>query len=144
MPLGAESKGSEGVCPMLTDQNKAVIQRWFDAINKKDLFVCDKIADETYAFDFILHDPGFPKSADPIPGPTGAKQFVRQLISNSPDVHLGIEDMIAEGDKVAFRFTVNSTDVTTGKQVSLLVISIIRFVDGKFAEEWELDVPGEW
>jgi ketosteroid isomerase-like protein len=129
---------------MLSDQNKAVIQRWFDAINKKDLFVCDKIADETYALDFILHDPSFPKSADPIPGPQGAKQFVRQIISNSPDVYLGIEDMIAEGDKVAFRFTVNSTDATTGKQVSLLVMSIIRFVDGKFAEEWELDVPGEW
>ncbi len=129
---------------MLTDQNKAVVQRWFDAINNKDLSVCDQVADKTYAFDFTLHDPGFPKSAVPVPGPTGAKQFIRQLISNSPDVHLSIGDMIAEGDKVAFRFTVNSTDATTGKQTSLLIISIVRFVGGKFAEEWELGVPGEW
>jgi hypothetical protein len=108
------------------------------------MLVCERVADETYAPDFILHDPSVPKTPDTKPGPAGAKEFVRQLISNSPDVHLSIDDMIAEGDKVVFRFTVRSTDTTTGKPVSILVISIVRFVNGQFAEEWELGVPGEW
>ena len=129
---------------MLTAHNKGVVQRWFDAINKKDLFVCEKIADETYAPIFRLHDPSYPQSTTPFPGPAGAKEFVRQLITNSPDVHLTIDDMVAEGDKVVFRFTIESTDKTTGKQVRSIAISIIRFEDGKFAEEWELVVPGEW
>jgi len=134
----------KGVLPMSTAQNKAVVQRWFDAINKKNVLACERVADETYAPDFILHDPGFPKSPDAKPGPAGAKEFVRQLISDSPDVHLTIDDMIAEGDKVVFRFTVHSTDATTGRPLSLLVMSIVRFVGSQFAEEWELGVPGEW
>ncbi len=124
---------------MGTQQNKAIVQRWIDAINTKDITLCDRIADETYAPHFVLHDPSFPSSPDSEPGPAGARKFVRQLISNAPDVRITIDDMITEGDKLAFRLTVRNTP-----EPDTVVMSIIRFVDGKFAEEWQLGVPGKW
>jgi ketosteroid isomerase-like protein len=129
---------------MSAEQNKAVVRRWFDAINQKDLLACERVADETYAPDFILHDPTMREDPNAKPGPAGAKVFVRQLISDYPDLHLTIDDMIAEGDKVVFRFSMHGTHVTDRKPVSLTLLSIMRFAGSQFAEEWELGAPGEW
>ena len=61
----------------------------------------------------------------------------------APDLHLVIEDMIAEGDKVVLRFTWSFTHTVpffgtapTGKYISWTGISINRVADGKIAEEW--------
>jgi predicted ester cyclase len=126
---------------MSTEKNKATLQRWMDVMNKKDLNVLDKLADELYTADFFEHDPGMP---DMERGPEGVKKFVHQVLKDAPDMHLTIEDMVAEGDKVACRVTVTSTDAATGKPASLLILWIDRFEGDKIAEEWELAVPGQW
>ena len=63
-----------------------------------------------------------------------------------PDLHLTVEDMIAEGDKVVTRFTSRGTQTgafmgipPTGKQVTVSSIVIARIADGKIVEEWGLD-----
>ena len=42
---------------MSTEQNKAVLRRWFEAQNTGDVNVMDKLADETMSADYVLHDP---------------------------------------------------------------------------------------
>ena len=126
---------------MSTEPNKSVLLRWIDAMNKKDVTVLEKLADELFTVDFVNHDPSFP---DMEPGPAGVKKFVHWVLKGSPDIQITVHDMMADGDKVISRFTLNFTDATTREPVSLLVIGIDRFVGGQIAEEWELGVPGKW
>ena len=60
-----------------------------------------------------------------------------------PDFNVTIEDMLAEGDKVAIRTTNRATNKgefmgmpATGKQTIVPQMSILRIVDGKIIEEW--------
>ena len=61
-----------------------------------------------------------------------------------PDMQATIEDMIAEGDKVAVRYTGTGTHKgelmgipATGKQIAVTGIEIIRIAGGKMVERWE-------
>ena len=61
-----------------------------------------------------------------------------------PDMHLHIEDEIAEGDKITIRFTGHGTHrgelmgiPATGKEVNFAGISIARIAGGKIMERWE-------
>jgi predicted ester cyclase len=79
-------------------------------------------------------------------GATGAealKQVWAMLLGIYPDIHLTVEDLIAEGDKVVGRTTVTGTHrgefmglAPTGKSITYNEIFIFRFVDGKVAETW--------
>jgi predicted ester cyclase len=60
-----------------------------------------------------------------------------------PDLHITVEDVIAEGDKLVERDTVTGTHQgefmglpPTGKTVSYSEIFIMRFVNGRIAEIW--------
>ena len=66
-----------------------------------------------------------------------------------PDLRWTIEDLMAEGDKVAVRWTSSGTHTEewnhpvtgriapTGKRVTNTAITILRLVDGKIVEHWE-------
>ena len=61
-----------------------------------------------------------------------------------PDFHVTIEDQIAEGDRVATRWTMRGTHEgefrgisPTGKQITVTGIGIFRFSDGKVVESWD-------
>lgn len=76
-------------------------------------------------------------------GREGFKQFVLMYRSAFPDMHITIEDQIAEGDKVVSRWTARGTHQgelmgipPTGKQATVTGINIERFANGKFVEEW--------
>jgi predicted ester cyclase len=65
------------------------------------------------------------------------------LLRVYPDIHLTVEDLIAEGDKVVGRTTVTGTHrgqfmrlAPTGKFITYNEIFIFRFADGKVAETW--------
>jgi predicted ester cyclase len=60
-----------------------------------------------------------------------------------PDLHITVEDVIAEGDKVVERDTITGTHQgeymglpPTGKSVAYSEIFIMRFVNGRIAEIW--------
>jgi predicted ester cyclase len=68
------------------------------------------------------------------------------MLAGFPDLHVTIEDMIAEGDKVVTSFTTHGTQQgalggipPTGKQVAVSTIEITRIAGGKIAEDWGLD-----
>lgn len=81
--------------------------------------------------------PGFP------PGREGVKAFFSAMRGAFPDMQVTIEDMVAEGDRVAVRGTWRGTheagflDVpATGRLVVFSGIDIIRFEAGLAVEHW--------
>jgi steroid delta-isomerase-like uncharacterized protein len=119
--------------------NKAVFRRLDDAINSRDAEVIAKTIDEVVAPDLLFH----------APVPTGATgvQALRQvwvvLLRAFPDLHVAVEDVIAEDDKIVVRNTVTGTHQgeyrgvpPTGRSVSYQEIFIVRFAGGRVAEIW--------
>jgi ketosteroid isomerase-like protein len=117
-----------------TEVNKAAVRGWFDAINAHDLNGLDRAVDKYYATDYVLHDPTVPNFTG---GAATIKKLVRESMQALPDGHITIEDMIAEGDSVALRVTVTGTQ-PDGKPLRFFSMSMVRFVNGQWAEEWEL------
>ena len=125
---------------MSPEENKAVARRFYEEVfNQGDL---DLIPELTWS-DFIDHNPG-PGQA---PGSEGIRQSTAEFRTAFPDVHLTVDDQIAEGDKVVTRLTVQGTHLgeyqgilPTGKPIIVGLIDIVRMRGGKCVERWgELD-----
>ena len=74
----------------------------------------------------------------------GVKQLAAMAHASFPDLHFTIEDMVAEGDKVVYRYSLRGTHqndfmgiAATGKQINVTGIHIYRVDDSKLQEEWE-------
>jgi steroid delta-isomerase-like uncharacterized protein len=124
---------------MSTEQNKQHIRNWFEALNQGTAL---EIIDDTYAADYVLHDPSLP---EPVRGVEGIRAFMSAVVAAFPDAHYTVEDLIAEGDKVVQRCSVRGTHggeflglPATGKQVAFPFMIITRFEGGKIAEEWQM------
>ena len=119
---------------MPIEENKAIVRLICDEVfNKGNLAV----ADEVFAADYVEHLPGLPSGLD------GFKDFLAMLRAAFPDLHVTIEDLIGEGDKVVWRWTMQGTHQgelfnlpPTGKQATWTEIQIGRFADGKLVEHW--------
>jgi steroid delta-isomerase-like uncharacterized protein len=119
--------------------NKAAFQRFHEAANTGDVEFLAKTIDEFVAPDAVIRTP-LPIDA------TGAellKQVWAMLFRVYPDLHLSVDDVIAEGDKIVARNTVTGTHqgefmgvAPTGKSVTYNEIFIFRFADGRVVETW--------
>ena len=120
---------------MSAEDNKALARRGFEeTMNQRNLTVLD----ELHVPDFVFH-----AASRTIQGREPFKQFISMFLTAFPDLHVTIEDMIGEGDRVVVRFTYGGTHKgdfmgipPTGKQVAVTGISIMRVANGKFLEEW--------
>ena len=106
-------------------------------VNKGDL----SIVDEIFATNFVNHS----TAAGTTPDRQGIKKYITTVRSAFPDYHNIIEDLIAEGDKVAVRVICRGTHraefmgiAPTGKSVEFSAVSIFRFADGKVVERWSI------
>lgn len=106
-----------------------------EVINQGNLDAIDKLIDPGV----VDHaaPPGFPT------GREGARRFTAMLSSAFPDLHLTIEDTIAERDRVVVRGTWNGTHEgefmgipATGRRVRVSQIDITRCADGRMVEHW--------
>jgi steroid delta-isomerase-like uncharacterized protein len=122
---------------MSAEQNKARQRRVFEEVlNKGNL----AIIPEFIAPNYVVHNPLGMEAK----GPEGFKQMVPMYRTAFPDLHVMIDDMFGEEDKVATRFTMTGTfkgDMMgippTGKKFTLTGIIITRWVGGKEVEAWE-------
>lgn len=128
---------------MSTEANKATVRRYLEeAWNKGNV----GIIDELMANDYARYMSG---TASPLDR-EWQKQRISAFRKGLPDLHLSIEDMIAEGDRVVFRITIRGTHQgplmgvpATGKQVTVTAIDVARFTNGKIAEHWsQMDSSG--
>ena len=121
---------------MTTEANKASAHRFFDEVaNRGNL----ALIDELLAPDFVNHalPPGVP------PNREGTKTFHAMLRGAFPDLHVTIDDVIAEGDKVVLRTTAHGTMKgefagmpPSGKSATWTAVYTIRFANGEIAEYW--------
>jgi steroid delta-isomerase-like uncharacterized protein len=124
---------------MSTEDNKALMRRFLEEVfNKQNLAAIDEFIAPNHV-DHTL-PPFLPTT------PEGTKQAIGMFLTAFPDVHLTVEDMIAEGDKVVTRYTSRGTQKgafvgipPTGKQMTVSSIVVARIADGKIVEEWGLD-----
>jgi steroid delta-isomerase-like uncharacterized protein len=121
-----------------SDENKDISRRADEELfNRGNL----SIADELFASNFVYHDP---VSHEEWRGSESVKSYATMLRVAFPDLHQTIEEQIAEGDKVAYRWTARGTHqgefmgiAPTGNRVEMTGISIARLIDGKIEEIWE-------
>ena len=121
---------------MSAEQNKSIVRRWIEeGWNKHNLAVID----EVYAPNFVQHEP----EPQTVKSSEALKQYVGTYLTAFPDLQLSIEDLIAEGDKVVWRFVSNGTHTgpfmgipATGKKGVITGIVIFRLENSRIAEAW--------
>src|SRR2546423_15649691 len=126
---------------MTSEENKALVRRFYAEIDKGNLDAMDELVAENY----IDHNPRpFPGLS---PGRAGLKQAFEIFWKATPGYH-HIEDQIAEGDKVVTRmisYGKHEGDLPgaprTGNELKMTSITIHRIANGKLVEKWaEKDV----
>ncbi len=116
---------------MSTEESKTFVRRHFeDFVSRQDL----SAADRNFAGGYQEHGSDVPPGLPP--GPAGPKQYLAAAFQRFPDIHVTIEDIIAEGDRVVVRNTWCATDSVTGQKVEFSGIVIWRIAAGKLAERW--------
>jgi len=120
------------------------LRRRFDdeIVNLRDVDAIDR----WLAPDFVDHVeiPGMP------PGIAGVKARHQMLFTAMPDIHIVIEDVIAQGDRTAARFRITGTDTggfmgmpATNKAITVTGMDFMRFRDEQVVEHWgEMDMMG--
>ncbi len=121
---------------MSVEENKAVVRRLYDEVNKGNLAVLD----ELIAPDFVNHGDTTFRSTQ---GLDAFRQALRATLAGMPDIRWVLDEPLAEGDRVAVRGTIRGTHTAplfgippTGKRVTWTGIEIYRVVGGKLAERW--------
>jgi steroid delta-isomerase-like uncharacterized protein len=119
--------------------NKATFKRFHDATNTGNPELISTMIDEIVDPDVLIRTP-LPVQAS---GPDALKQVFAVLHRAFPDLHVTVEDMIEEHDKVVGRNRITGTHQgeylglpSTGKSVTYSEIMIFRFARGRIAETW--------
>jgi len=124
-----------------SDENKAVVRRWIEGFNNGD----EQAEADARTADYVAHFPGAP----PLDS-EGWIQATGAFVDAFPDLRLMVEDIMAEGDRVAARVSFRGSHngpfqgiPPTNKHVTFTSIEMNRMVDGKVAEHWvEIDLLG--
>ena len=113
-------------------QNKAAARRFFEVVWNQRRF---EVLPEIFAPTLILN--GQEVSRDVI------ERAISARLAGFPDIHVTVDERVAEGDKVSTRRTWTGTHSgvyrgiePTGKQATWTQISIVRFDEGKVVEDW--------
>ena len=129
----------------MSNENAMILRRWFDEVwNKKNTAVIREImSDETVHHG--LSGPGGP----PMRGIADFEAYHAALVGAFPDLHIDVDDVIQDGEKVGARLTITGTQQgdfqglpATGKKTRFTAGGMCTFKDGKFDEVWnEVDFP---
>jgi steroid delta-isomerase-like uncharacterized protein len=122
----------------MSEANKTLVRRWFEEVWNQGR---EETIDELFAANGIGY--GLGDTDVTLRGPADFKPFVRNLRGALPDIHMTIEDIIAEGDKVTVRITVEGTHkggqlgvAPTGRKVRIEGLVVLRIANGQIVEGW--------
>ena len=119
----------------MSEENKAIVRRAYEAMNSGNLALLGEVVSDS----FVDHEelPGIPPTKE------GLLQFFKGIRESFSDFRMSLDDMVAEGDKVFIRATMNGTHRSefmgipaTGKQISVPVGDFVRLENGKVVEHW--------
>jgi predicted ester cyclase len=121
----------------MTPHNKVIARGFMETIfSGHDVDAVDRFV----APDFVDHNPW---EARP-PTREGWKAGAAEFVAAFPDLRCEIDDLIAEGDRVAVRNRLMGTHrgefvaPPTGRWVEFRSVDIVRLVDGRIVEHWGL------
>ena len=123
----------------MSEENKQILRRWFEEVwNKGRAEVIEELFDEDGIAHGLSEDP-----SNPIKGPRNYRPFYEVLRKAFPNITIEIEDMVAEGDKVAARCSVRGKHegelmgrAATQAPVEFTGMTIVRIDNGKIVEAW--------
>jgi steroid delta-isomerase-like uncharacterized protein len=117
------------------EDNKALVRRFFAAIESGDFQVFDEIV----AVDYDDHLPGQGRGRETL------KKYFAGLRSAFPDLRLPVTAVVAEGDHVAVLNAVQGTQLgdlagrrASGRKVDVMAFQLYRIQNGQLAEHWEV------
>ena len=122
---------------MTYSQAREFIRNHFEEfVNRKNL----TIGRVNFAANFVDHGADVPPGTPP--GPEGAIQYVGAALKRFPDLHVTIEDMVAEDDRVVVRNRWTATDGQNGERLEFRGIVIWRIAGRQIVERWAyLEAP---
>ncbi len=109
----------------MSEENKDLVRRWYErVINGRDLDAVDEyFLDERIA--------------------AAIRQGCFSYFQSFPDLHVSVDDLIAEGDRVFCRSTMTGTHdgeykgiPATGRNVAAETAEVFRIADGRFVGYW--------
>jgi steroid delta-isomerase-like uncharacterized protein len=116
--------------------NRELAASWFEEVwNKRRR----EVIGEFLAEDAPIHDGGIT-----VHGPAGFYAFFDRMSDAFSDIHVTVEETLADGDKVCVRWSCALQHTgsglgipPSGKTLQTTGITIMRIVDGKLAEGWQ-------
>jgi steroid delta-isomerase-like uncharacterized protein len=123
----------------MSEENKQILRRWFDELwNNGRAETIDELFDNDGIAHGLSEDP-----SEPIKGPGGFRPFYTAFREAFPNLVIVVEDMVAEGDKVAARCSVRGRHegelrgkAATQSPVEFTGMTIVRIENGKIVEAW--------
>ena len=116
---------------------KTLVLRWYEELVNEGKTA---VADEIFAPDHVEHAPTLPWFGS---GPAQQKELVVALRLAFPDVDVSVEDVVAEGDRVAVRWLLRGTHrgefwelAPTGETVAVPGTTVYRIANGRIVETW--------
>ncbi len=120
----------------LEEQNEALIHQVLELINDRNL----DAAFELYAVDYIYHGPG----GQEVRGRDGIRGLWEVFLAAFPDLHSTVDEVIAKGDKLVLRWTIQGTHTgeflgtpASNKPMTLPITEVFRIADGQLVEAWD-------
>src|SRR5215208_8519377 len=114
------------------------MRRYFSVFEQGNI----DLLDELLAPDYVNHTPATPELPT---GPEGVKEVVSMFRSAMPDLRVVVEDMIAESDKVATRYTLEGTHEgelfgvpPTSQRLSIKSMTVERVSEGRIQDHWRV------
>jgi len=120
----------------MTESDRDLGQRWFELVwnQGRRESIADLLAPHA-----VIHDGGIDTT-----GPDGFHQFYDRIRASFSDLHVTVDDSVAEGDKICVRWSCTATHTghglgiaPTGVKIHVTGISIIRVAAGRIVEGWQ-------
>ena len=128
---------------MSAEENKAIARRFVEVLQEFFRTGDADLMDSVLAENVVQHISGMPPEAQSL---EGFKQLLPTLRQAFPDALFEVEDLVAEGDKVALRVSWTASHQgeffgipPTGTRATVTEMHMFRIDDGKVVERW-----GEW
>ncbi len=116
------------------DKNEAIIRRYVDELNDRNLAILDEVVAPS-----VIFGPDETLSLDEY------RQLIVGRIERLPGYHVTIDRASANGDEVSIHWTFRGKDQSTGEEVVGKAASVYRIAGGRIVEVRSLpeDAPGE-
>jgi steroid delta-isomerase-like uncharacterized protein len=118
----------------VSEQNKAIVRRFFESVNNRDLDALAQVVSRDIEFHGME-----------VHGLQELQAKFAEIVGGMPDIVMTIHDLIAEGDRVAVRVTGKGTHTgefegmpPTDRSFEAAEMDILRIEEGKIAEVWQL------